>query len=194
MATKAIAAWVATRLKMSSRRESTIAALLKERPKRGRPRLRVSRQNVYVALSPEQRAQIEQVAREMPEGLSRADMADVAVHLLAVRLELLRQAVADRDREIPEGITDLDSLYLLWDLPLRDGEGEAKWTSVRVSPQQVIELGRSHGMLNAIFGANRSNVFGLGLALLQQFTRRELAGRRYRSVDEIERLIREIYL
>ena len=85
-------------------------------------------------------------------------------------LEALRRAVADREREIPEGVTDLESLYLLWDLPLpAQNDSETKWTSVRVSPQQVIELGRVHGTLNAVFNANRSETFGLAMVLLGQF-------------------------
>ena len=154
---------------MSDRKESTIAALLEDKPKRGRPRHKVSRQNVYVALTTEQKNKMRQMARKLPAGLSRADIADMAIDLLAVRLEVLRRAVADRNREIPEGITDMDSLYLLWDLPLPSKTSDVKWTSIRVSPQESIELGRAHGVLNVIFGANRSDVFGLSLSLLEQF-------------------------
>jgi hypothetical protein len=124
---------------MRSRRESTLAAL-------------VSRQNVYVALSPEQKQVLKQLAELLPEGLSRADIPDLAISLLATRFEILRRAVSDRNREIPEGVTDLDSLYLLWDLALPNGSPKSEWTSVRASPQQVIELGRVHGTLNALFG------------------------------------------
>jgi hypothetical protein len=84
-------------------------------------------------------------------------------------MEALRKAVADRDREIPEGITDLESLYLLWDLPLPEKNKPEKWTSIRVSPQQSIELGRVHGTLKVLFGTNRSQAFALALALLFQY-------------------------
>jgi hypothetical protein len=84
-------------------------------------------------------------------------------------MEALRQAVAGRNREIPEGVTDMASLFLLWDLEVPPREPADKWTSIRLSPQQVIELGRAHGTLNAVFGANRSETFSLGLALLGQF-------------------------
>ena len=77
--------------------------------------------------------------------------------------------MAGRSREIPEGVTDLESLYLLWDLPLPPKDVEEKWTSIRVSPQQVIELGRAHGALNAAFGASRSQTFSLALSLLANF-------------------------
>ena len=80
---------------------------------------------------------MQRLAANYPKGLSRADIPDMAIRLLSSRLELLRRAVADRNREIPEGITDLDSLYLLWDLPLPTENGEPKWTSIRLSPQQV---------------------------------------------------------
>jgi hypothetical protein len=99
----------------------------------------------------------------------RADLPDLAISVLTARMEALRLAVAGRNREIPEGVTDLESLYLLWDLPLPPEDAPEKWTSIRVSPQQAIELGRAHGTLNAAFGANRSQVFSLGLALLEQF-------------------------
>ena len=46
---------------------------------------------------------------------------------------------------------------------------ERKWTSIRVSPQEVIELGRAHGTLNAAFGANRSETFSLALVLLANY-------------------------
>ncbi|NJN55716.1 MAG: hypothetical protein HC804_13795 [Anaerolineae bacterium] len=85
-----------------------------------------------------------------------------------MRLEGLHRAVADRNRIIPEGVTDLESLYLLWDLPLPTKEDDAGWTSIRVSPQQVLDLGRAHGTLNAAFGATRSQSLVLGLALLKQ--------------------------
>jgi hypothetical protein len=52
---------------------------------------------------------------------------------------------------------------------LPPADAPEKWTSIRVSPQQAIELGRVHGALNAAFGANRSQVFSLSLALLEQF-------------------------
>lgn len=179
---------------MSERKESTLAALLEEKPKRGRPKRAVSRQNVYVALTQEEKQQMQLLARTLPDGLGRADIADMAINLLATRLELLRRAVADRNREIPEGITDLDSLYLLWDIPLPAPESEASWTSIRVSPQQAIELGRAHGVLNALFGATRSEVFVLSLALLANFLKSELADRHYSSVEDVDNWANQIYL
>lgn len=179
---------------MAERKESTIAALLTDKPKRGRPRHAVGRQNVYVALSQEQKDQLGQLASKLPEGFTRADLPDIAVHLLATRLELLRQAVADRNREIPEGVTDMDSLYLLWDIPLPKDNGQLKWTSIRLSPQRVIELGRTHGTLNALFGANRSEVFALSLTLLTQFMQSELKGKRFSTVHEVDDWIAHIYL
>ncbi len=146
-----------------------MAALLEEKPKRGRPRHAVSRQNVYVALRPEEKALMKQLVAYLPRGLKRADLADLAVSVLTARLEALRRAVAGRSREIPEGVIDLESLYLLWDLPLPPKDIEEKWTSIRVSPQQVIELGRAHGALNAAFGASRSQTFNLALSLLKRY-------------------------
>jgi hypothetical protein len=108
-------------------------------------------------------------------------------------MEALRLAVSGRNREIPEGVTDLDSLRLLWDLPLHEVE-EAKWTSIRLSPQQVISLGRVHGILNAIFGVTRSEVFDLALSLLIQFLNEEMAGKSYQSLEEINDWIARIYL
>jgi len=148
---------------------ATMAALLEEKPKRGRPPDKVSRQNVYVALRPDEKALLKELAGHLPNGLGRADLADLTITILNARLEALRRAVAGRNREIPEGVTDMDSLYLLWDLPLPPKESEEKWTSVRVSPQQVIELGRVHGALNAAFGASRSETFSLGLVLLDRY-------------------------
>jgi hypothetical protein len=118
----------------------------------------------------------------------------MAVHLMAMRLELLRRAVADRNREIPEGITDLDSLYLLWDLPLSRDNSEPKWTSIRLSPQQAIELGRAHGTLKVLFGTSRSQVFALSLALLTQFIQVEMAGKHFSSLEEVYDWIARVYL
>lgn len=114
-----------------------------------------------------------ELTANLPKGLVRADLPDLAISFLAARLDALRRDVADRGREIPEGVTDMDSLYLLWDLPLPEKSTSSKWTSIRVSPQQAIELGRAQGTLNAIFGANRSEVFSLGLTLLDQFLQRD---------------------
>lgn len=161
--------------KKESREEkapSTLTALLKEKPKRGRPPRSVSRKNVYVALSETQKKTMSQLAQELPDWLNRSDLPDLAITILSARMEALRQAVADRDREIPEGITDLESLYLLWDLPLPEKtDNDEKWTSIRVSPQQSIELGRVHGTLKVLFGTNRSQAFALGLSLLFQYLR-----------------------
>jgi hypothetical protein len=176
------------------KRESTLAALLEEKRKRGRPKRAISRKNVYVALSLEQKEQMGQLADLLPDGLNRSDIPDMAVHLLAIRLELLRRAVADRNREIPEGITDLDSLYLLWDLPLSRDNGEPKWTSIRLSPQQAIELGRAHGTLKVLFGTSRSEVYALSLALLAQFIHAEIAGKHFSSLEEVHDWIARIYL
>jgi hypothetical protein len=148
---------------------STMAALLKEKPKRGRPPRKVSRQNVYVAMRPDEKVLIKEITARLPDGLVRADVADLAITVVNERLEALRRAVAGRDREIPEGITDIESLYLLWDLPLPPKDVEERWTSVRCSPQQVIELGRVHGVLNAALGASRSETFSLALALLDRY-------------------------
>lgn len=179
---------------MSKKTESTIAALLKEKKRRGRPRKKVSRRNVYVALSPKEKQQMQDLADRMPDELNRADVPDIAISLLSARLEVLRRAVADRNREIPEGITDLESLYLLWDLPLPNGGGEYGWTSIRLSPQQAIELGRAHGLLKVLFGVNRSQVFSLSLALLEQFVENELTDKRYSTVHEVDEWIARIYL
>ncbi len=152
----------------NKQRPSTLSALLKDKPKRGRPRRNVDRQNVYVALSTEQKATMKRLANQLAPHIVRADIPDLAVTAFTARMEALRRAVADRNREIPEGVTDLESLYLLWDLPLPPTDEEEKWTSLRVSPQQAIELGRLQGALNAIFGSTRSQIFALSLILLQQ--------------------------
>lgn len=175
-------------------RDSTMAALLKEKPRRGRPRRAVSRNNVYVALTPAQKAQMKQLADHLPAGFNRADVPDLAITLLTVRLEGLRRAVADRSREIPEGVTDLDSLYLLWDLPLPQPDLDLKWTSIRVSPQQGIELGRVHGTLHALFGATRSEVFALALALFGHFLANVSLPDDLGAPVELQALIHRIYL
>lgn len=179
------------------RSSSTLAALLEEKPKRGRPPRAVSRQNVYVALSSEQKKLISELATQLPESLSRADVPDLAISILSARFEALRQAVSDREREMPEGITDLESLYLLWDLslPQLGNEDEPKWTSIRVSPQQTIELGRVHGTLNAVFGANRSQTFGLALVLLATFMQDKIVydPASQTSLNELRKRIRITY-
>ncbi len=175
---------------------STLAALLKDKPKRGRPPRVVSRQNVYVALSKEQKEQMSELAMYLPSELVRADLPDLAISILSARFEALRRAVADREQEIPEGITDLESLYLLWDLPLPGEEKESKWTSIRVSPQQAIELGRVHGTFNAVFGATRSQTFRLGLVLLTHFLKNEAHynASTLTTLSDVRKKIQDIYL
>jgi hypothetical protein len=168
---------------------STLAALLKEKPKRGRPSHPISRQNVYIALTPPQKQAMKQLAANLPEGIVRADVPDLTITALTVRLEALHRAMADRNRTIPEGVTDLESLYLLWDLPLPPKGEEATWTSIRVSPQQVIDLGRAHGTLNAAFGATRSESFVLGLSLLAQYLEDYPLDGRSQSLDAIRHQI-----
>lgn len=176
------------------RSSSTLAALLKEKPRRGRPSHNVSRQNVYVALAKSQKKQMKQLANLLSDEIGRADIPDLSITVLSARLESLRRAVADRNREMPEGITDLESLYLLWDLPLPAAdEKEPSWTSIRVSPQQVIELGRAHGTLNAVFGANRSETFSLALSLLEQLIEDHPLIKQHDSLDEMRKQILEIY-
>lgn len=174
-------------------RKSTLAELLREKPKRGRPKHKVSRQNVYVALNPDEKAEMKRLADVLPKGLKRADLADLVISVLTARLEALRLALAGRNREIPEGVTDLDSLYLLWDLPLPNPENPEKWTSIRVSPQQVIELGREHGTLNAAFGVTRSQTFVLGLAALAQFLENHPLHDTDLTVAQIRTLILQTY-
>ena len=176
----------------SKYQSSTMAALLEEKPKRGRPRHAVSRQNVYVALRPEEKALMKRLVDYLPDGLKRADLADLAVTALTARLDALRRAVAGRSREIPEGVTDLESLYLLWDLPLPPKGIEEKWTSIRVSPQQVIELGRAHGALNAAFGASRSQTFSLALTLLTQYLEQDTINNTSLTLTELRRQMMEI--
>jgi hypothetical protein len=175
---------------------STLAALLKEKPKRGRPSHAVSRQNVYISLTFEEKKTIKQLAKLLPTGLVKADIPDLVVTILSARLESLRSAVSGRNREIPEGITDLDSLYLLWDLPLPEKNPERKWTSVRLSPQTAIEFGRSQGLLNAVFGANRSETFSLGLIMFEYYVQYSLPGLQLGSstLDQLRLLIIDNYL
>jgi hypothetical protein len=178
----------------ATQRASTLAALLKDKPKPGRPSRNVSRQNVYVALANSQKKQMKQLADLLAEEINRADIPDLGISVLSARLEALRRAVADRNREMPEGITDLESLYLLWDLPLpTSAEKEPNWTSIRVSPQQVIELGRAHGTLNAVFGANRSQIFSLALSLLEQLIEDHPLIQQYTSAEELRKRIIDLY-
>lgn len=178
----------------AAQRPSTLAALLKDKPKRGRPSHNVSRQNVYVALSKFQKKQMRQLAGLLAKEIGRADIPDLSITVLSARLEALRRAVADRNREMPEGITDIESLYLLWDLPLpAASEKEPSWTSIRVSPQQVIELGRAHGTLNAVFGASRSQTFSLALSLLEQLIEDHPLIQQYTTVEELRKYIIELY-
>lgn len=180
--------------KKTQREESTLAALLREKPKRGRPRHAVSRQSVYVALTPQQKTLLDELGECLAGDLSRADVPDMAVMLLSVRLEALRRAVADRDREMPEGITALESLYLLWDVPLPP-LADGGWTSVRLSPQQVIQLGRAQGLLHALFTANRSEVFSLGLGLLNSLLKSDTFSlTNITTLDVFETQITNIYL
>lgn len=178
----------------SEKTPSTLTALLKDKPKRGRPPRSVSRKNVYVALSDEQKLHLTELADSLPDTLSRADLPDLAITILSTRLEAMRRAVSDRNREIPEGITDLESLYLLWDLPLPEKDIVTKWTSIRVSPQQSIELGRVQGTLNVVFGANRSETFSLGISLLDQYLQANKDELVIESLDDAESQIRMYYL
>ncbi len=168
---------------------STLKELLRDKPRRGRPRRMVARQNVYVTLHPAQKAAMDTLAGQLPTSLGRADLPDLAVSVLTARVEALRSAVVGRTREIPEGVTDLESLYLLWDLPLPNRTPAEKWTSIRLSPQQVLELGRVHGTLNAAFGANRSEVFGLALALLAQFLERHTLAEVEMTLGDVREMI-----
>ncbi len=172
----------------------TMAELLKEKPKRGRPRRAVSRENVYVALSPAEKERMTAVAQQLPTGLKRADLPDLAIMVLATRMEALRRAVADREREIPEGITDLESLYLLWDADLPVKTAVAKWTSIRVSPQQAIELGRANGVLKAAFNATRSETFSLALSLLTAFISTRTIDKNDGTLAAMRKKIQGVYL
>jgi hypothetical protein len=168
---------------------STMAALLEDKPQRGRPRSTVPRQNVYVALRPEEKQLIKDLVPLLPPEVKKADVADLAISALTGRMEALRQAVAGRSRDIPEGVIDMESLFLLWDLSLPDESVPEKWTSIRVSPQQVIELGRVHGALLAAFGASRSQTFNLALALLAQFLEKNPLAKQDLTLEETRQLI-----
>ena len=168
--------------------QDTIRALLEDEPKRGRPRHKVPRQSVYLALSKEQKATLSLIASKLPAPIKRADVPDMAVIALSTRLNKVRSAMAGRDRELPEGITDMQSLYFLWDLALPDGSAETTWTSIRLSPNQVMAFGRLQGTFNALFGANRSQVFTLALSVLHQVVER-YSLQSLRSLDEFEQLL-----
>ena len=178
-----------------SEQQSTISALLKEKPGRGRPRHAVPRETVYVELAKADKARMKVMSGKMPAAFSKADIPDIAIFILSTRFEGLRRTVADRDRQLPEGIIDLASLYLLWDLPLPPKKEIYKWTSIRLSPQQVEQLGRTHGGLKARFGVGRSQVFLLGLALCEQFLQNnETAIASYGDLISLKSFIQSIYL
>lgn len=172
--------------------DSTYRELVRKKPKRGRPRSKVARKNVYVELSPDQKQLLRTLAKEISPNISRADIPDLAVAIIASKLDALRKATTGRNREIPQGITDLDSLYLLWDLPLPE-EVEVKWTTIRLSPQQAVELGRISGTLHALYNSNRSQVFDLALSLLGRFVKEtELTDIEIASVDTLRAKIKSI--
>lgn len=151
-------------------KKNTLAALLKEKPRRGRPKHAVSRKSVYVALSQIEKQLLGDLAAKTPDAIKRSDIPDMAILLLRHKLDIVRRAVAERSRELPEGITDLESLYYLWDLPVTTVESEKKWTSIRLSPAWAVEFGRLQGTFNVLFGTNRSDVFALAIVLLDQYT------------------------
>ncbi len=175
---------------MSQRKsQDTLSALYEDEPKRGRPRHKIPRQSVYVALSKQQKQTITTIAECLPLTIKRADIPDMAVMTLTARLNQVRRAMAGRDRELPEGITDIESLYFLWDMELPDKSAETTWTSIRLSPNQVVEFGRLQGTFKAMFGSNRSHVFTLALALLNQYIVARSSVVSLRSLDDFEQQI-----
>lgn len=168
--------------------QDTLSALYEDQPRRGRPRHKVPRQSVYVALSKKQKESLTTIAGKLPSSIKRADIPDMAIMTLTARLDQVRTAMAGRDRELPEGITDMESLYFLWDIELPDKSAETTWTSIRLSPNQVVEFGRMQGTFNALFGANRSDVFTLALSLLNHYTTTHSLAT-LRSLDEFEQQI-----
>ena len=176
--------------------DSTLAALLRDKPKRGRPRDPIPRQSVYVALSADHKALLSRLAAELSPVFERADVPDLAVMVLTARMDALRRAVADRSAEVPEGVTDLKSLYYLWDFPMVVDESPIKWTSIRLAPAQLVEFGRLQGMFNALFGANRSQVFALATAALARCLEHDLPATRRVITDfeAFEAVLNAIYL
>lgn len=177
-----------------NKRDDTFAALTAEKPKRGRPKSAIPRQSVYVALSKQQKQRISELAKQLPKAIKRADIPDMCVMTLSTRMEQMRRAVAGRDRELPEGITDMESLYFLWDLPLPEDNPTVTWTSVRLSPQQVLEFGRLQGTFNAIFGANRSDVFSLALTLLSEHQKSLVGNVGYQDLETYGSFLARKYL
>ena len=170
--------------------DSTYKALVREKRTVGRPKSKVARKNVYVELSPEQKALLKTLSAEISPNLIRADIPDLAVAILSSKFDALRKATTGRTREIPQGITDLGSLYLLWDLPLPD-DSQLKWTTVRLSPQQAVEFGRIHGTLRALYGSTKSQVFDLALSLLTRFAKEnKLTDIEAESVDTVRAKIK----
>ncbi|HFC12477.1 MAG TPA: hypothetical protein ENJ56_06495, partial [Anaerolineae bacterium] len=152
--------------KERSPRKNTFAALTQEKPRRGRPKHAIPRQSVYVALSKAEKQLLSGIAAKTPASIKRSDIPDMAILLLSHKLDMVRQAVAGRSRDLPEGITDFESLYYLWDLPVSAETSEKKWTSIRLSPTWAVEFGRLQGTFKALFGTNRSDVFVLAIVLL----------------------------
>lgn len=176
--------------------DSTLAALLREKPKRGRPQRSIPRQTVYVALSDDQKELLGRLATSLPPTFERADVPDLAVMVLTARVDALRRAVSDRSAEVPEGVTDLKALYYLWDLPMMIEEARLRWTSIRLGPAQVVAFGRLQGMFNALFGSNRSQVFGLAIAAFERCIRHDLpeAGTLPDDFETFETILAQIYL
>ena len=103
------------------------------------------------------------------EGLARADLADLAITMLnGAPGSAAARGRRSQPRDPRGGHRYGLSLSAVGSATAAEGR-EEKWTSVRVSPQQVIELGRAHGTLNAAFGASRSDTFSLGLVLLDRY-------------------------
>ncbi len=68
---------------------STLKELMRDKPRRGRPRRMVARQSVYVALHPDQKIRLDHLATLLPTNLSRADLPDLAVSVLTARVEAI---------------------------------------------------------------------------------------------------------
>ena len=172
--------------------DSTLAALLKTKPGRGRPHSLLRRQSVYVALAPIHKSWLKELAEALPLGIKRSDVPDIAVAHLAFQFEQLRNAVADRDRELPEGITDIDDLYFLWDLRPLNTPLDPKWTSIRLSESRIVEFGQLQGVFKVLFGSTRSEVFYLALTFLGDFASRHahLKHERLTPIQFIEHFLR----
>ncbi len=147
--------------------QGTFRRLNEQRKRRGRPPAAQPRHPVQLWLLPSEYDRLGNLSERWPAlKLSRSHILGLGIRALGQRLAALRANMEGSGADLPIGVLDLESLYLLWDLEPTANNSARKRYQLTLMDDEKWQLADMTVVLSRSISVNRSRVAGLSIANL----------------------------